>query len=96
MIKLVQYGQTLMDIAIQHFGSAASLVDLAAANGLHISADVQPGQNIIIPDVMPASAIPVFSDYIKNSGKVVLSGDAPIAVELIITNDGASLGGLIV
>lgn len=94
MIKVVQYGQTLLDIAIQLFGSAASLCELAAANGLPISADVQPGQSIIIPDTMPENAIPVFADYIKSSGKVVVSGEAPTAIELIITNNGEILEGL--
>lgn len=94
MIKKIQYGQTLMDLAIQQFGSAASLVELAAANNLPIDADIQPGQNIIIPDDMPVNAIPVFADYINQSGKVIISGESPAAVQLIITNDGESLEGL--
>ena len=96
MIKTVQYGQSLMDIAIQYFGSAASLFELANANNLPMDADVQPGQSIIIPDDYPASAILVFADYMRESKKVVVSGLSPAAVEILITNDGDSLEGITV
>jgi len=96
MIKTVQYGQTLLDLAIQNFGSAASLMDLAAANNLPIDAELQPGDTVIIPDEYPDSAIPVFADYMKASNKIVVSGQSPAAVEIIITNDGESLEGLTV
>jgi hypothetical protein len=95
MIKRVQYGQNLMDVAIQQYGSAASLVELAAANNLPIDADLQPGAELTIPDTYPASAIPVFADYLKQNNQVVVSAESPAALEILITNDGESLDGIL-
>jgi len=96
MIKKAQYGQNLMDIAIQQFGSAASLIELAAANNLPIDADLQPGETVIIPDTHPANAIPVFADYLIQNNQIVVSGESPADLEILITNEGESLAGILI
>ena len=92
MIIQVQHGQNLIDVAIQHYGSAASLVELAQANNLALDADLQPGQTLSLPE--SETAIAVFADYLKESGKKVISGETPGTIEILITNDGESLDGL--
>lgn len=47
---VVSVGQTIMDIAVQRYGSAAAAVDIAKANGLSIADSLTPGTSIICPD----------------------------------------------
>lgn len=41
--------QSLTDIAVQELGSALAVMDLALANGLAVTDNIQPGQVLIIP-----------------------------------------------
>ena len=45
----VQDGQNLADIAIQEYGSLDAIVDLANANGLSITANLDAGIELKIP-----------------------------------------------
>lgn len=96
MIVKVQHGQSLTDIAVQRYGSAAALVELAADNNLPLDAALQPGQSLTIRDTMPEAGIAVFADYLSSNQTVVVSGDNPGALEYLITNDGESLEGIII
>jgi hypothetical protein len=87
MIIIVKYGQSLMDLAVQMYGSASALVELANDNDLAIDADVQPGQQLIVRDAYPDSAISIFADYIKENSIVVVSGDQVDALEILVTHD---------
>jgi hypothetical protein len=41
--------QSLLDIAIQEYGSALSIVDLALANSISITEKLVPGQKLVLP-----------------------------------------------
>lgn len=87
MIITVQSGQTLMDIAVQHYGSANALIELASDNGLLLSDEVQPGQTLKIRDVLPDNAVSIFADYIAESNIVVVSKQAETNFDVLGTND---------
>lgn len=92
MMVKVQYGQTLMDLAIQFYGNASALVELANDNRLALDAEVAPGTELIIREVYPDSATPIFADYLKSIGEVVVSGQADLQpVELLSTNDDEAI-----
>lgn len=74
MITIVQYNQSLMDLAVQKYGNASGVVALANDNGLAIDADVFAGDKLIIRDELPEVATVVFAEYIGNAGIVVVSG----------------------
>ncbi len=48
-------GQSLIDIAIQELGSAEGAYALAELNGLSISDELVPGQELELPDVQNKS-----------------------------------------
>lgn len=48
----VLHNQSLLDIAIQHTGSAANVFLIAKANGLAVSDEITPGDGLIIPDTV--------------------------------------------
>jgi LysM domain len=54
---VVEEGQTLKDIAIQHCGSLTALVDIAVLNGISPTAEVAPGTELIIPDVVDVAMV---------------------------------------
>jgi len=45
----VLHNQSLLDFAIQHTGSAQNAFEIAKANGLAISAELEAGTELIIP-----------------------------------------------
>lgn len=47
----VLHNQSLFDISIQVYGSVAYVFDLALANGLSITSDLVPGQQIEVPEI---------------------------------------------
>jgi len=55
-------GQTLFDIAIQSCGSAQAAFKLAVLNGMSVTDDLVPGQELIMPDVVNNS----ISSYYDN------------------------------
>jgi hypothetical protein len=44
-------GQTLIDLSMQYLGNADDAMLLSEINGLSITEDLVPGQEIMIPDV---------------------------------------------
>ena len=83
----VQYGQTLMDIAIERYGSASSLIELANDNGLSPSDEITAGTQLLIRDAKPDSAITLFSDYLNQNGIVVMSRQTAEETSVLATND---------
>jgi hypothetical protein len=63
MIKVLQ-GQTFFDIAIQELGSAEGAFELAVLNGLSVTDDLDPGQELQLPAVVNRS----ISEYYANKG----------------------------
>jgi len=55
-------GQTLFDIAIQELGSAEGAFELSILNGLNITDELVPGQELILPDVVD----PYVQQYLQN------------------------------
>lgn len=47
----VQDNQSIIDLAIQHCGSAEAAFDLAALNGISITDELAAGQTLQLPDV---------------------------------------------
>lgn len=78
MAITVLHNQSLLDIAIQHTGSALNAFKIAKANGLAVSDELIPGLELIIPDsvqndedilryytsrmIQPATAIIIIDD----------------------------------
>ena len=48
----VLHNQSLLDIAIQWTGSVANVFLIAQANGLAVSDEITPGDELIIPDTV--------------------------------------------
>jgi phage tail protein X len=87
--------QSLIDLAIQYYGSAAAVIDLCLDNNLELDDQLPAGTVIQIQDSYPDTADADFASYIKsNSIQVVsMSDDNPGTAlgtnddEFIITND---------
>lgn len=45
----VLHNQSLLDLALQHTGSIESVFELAEANALNITDDVQAGKTLVLP-----------------------------------------------
>ncbi|SNA83445.1 hypothetical protein DK150_550083 [Flavobacterium psychrophilum] len=67
--------QSLFDVAIQEFGSALAVVDLAFENNLSVTDLLVPGQKIIITK-SDYKDNEVF-DYFKNINKKIATGFQP-------------------
>lgn len=50
MVVRVLHNQSLLDIAIQEYGTASGVFALAVANGLDVTDTLKPGQVLTIPD----------------------------------------------
>ena len=50
-------GQTLLDIALQHTGDASKALDIALANGISLSDDLEPGATLTLPDTQGNKAM---------------------------------------
>lgn len=46
----VLYQQTIIDLAIQALGDASRAIEIAALNGLGVTDELTPGQELQIPD----------------------------------------------
>lgn len=49
MIVTVLHNQSLLDLALQHTGTIESVFELAEANTLNITDDVQAGKTLVLP-----------------------------------------------
>ena len=50
MTVIVQQRQTVSDIAIQVYGSVEAAIEIAEANNISVTDDLQPGMSIECPD----------------------------------------------
>ena len=57
-------GQSIIDIAIQELGSAEGAFALAVMNGISITDDLTPGQELALPAVVNKS----IASYYQNKG----------------------------
>jgi hypothetical protein len=87
MMINVHYGQSLMDVALQYYGSADALPELAADNGLAIDASIAAGDALLVRDEAPAGARSIFSDYLRENGIRVVSGDTGTSETALASND---------
>ena len=62
--------QTLIDVAVQHCGSAGALISLADLNGRGITDDLAPGTTLLLPEVADADVVKKLKPY----GNVPVSG----------------------
>lgn len=87
--------QSIVDIAIQYYGSAAGLIDLCQDNGWELDHDLQPGDSILLQDSYPESANGDIADYLQGNNVIVVgtleqNTDAALGTnndEFIITNN---------
>jgi hypothetical protein len=81
-VKVLQ-GQSIFDIAIQELGSAEGAFDLAVLNGISITDELTPGQELALPTVVNKQ----IASYYANKG-------LKPATALTLTNMPAALGGI--
>ncbi|MBF6607126.1 MAG: LysM domain-containing protein [Flavobacterium sp.] len=60
--------QSLFDIALQEYGAIDAVFDIAALNDLSISAQLTPGQSILLPEVVYEAEI---AQYFKGINKMI-------------------------
>lgn len=63
----VQPGQTLFDIAVQHAGSVEAVFELAALNGLAVTAALTPGDVLTLPEVVDKRVRRIMLAYVPAS-----------------------------
>lgn len=76
---VVDQGQSLIDVAIQHLGDATGAFDLALVNGLSITEKLVPGRLLIPSEVLNPGLVKYYLDngyrpatYITEAGEVEL------------------------
>lgn len=74
---IVQPGQSLADIAVQHLGSFDKIAELAVLNGLALTGSLQPGQALTLPTVADKRIVAFFKqgNYVPASGQVITTGE---------------------
>lgn len=87
MMVVVESGQTLMDLAIQIYGNANSIIDLAKDNGLSITDELTPGTTLQVREQMPENSTEIFADYLNENSIVVVSKQSDNTVTVISTDD---------
>ncbi len=80
--------QTIMDIAIQYYGSAASVVDLCIDNNLELDANISNGDQLLIKDLYPDSANADAADYLLGNSINVISLAEFIPTNVLGDNQG--------
>lgn len=68
----VHQGQCLADIAIQHCGDMTAIFEIAELNGLEITALVEPGSQLEVPDPYD----PALVKYLAERNHIPATGDA--------------------
>ena len=74
IMKVLQ-GQTLIDIAIQELGSAEAAFDLGMLNGLSVTDELTPGQELKLPVISNKS---VAAYYVNKAIKPATVDNEPI------------------
>jgi hypothetical protein len=57
MEVIVKNNQSLIDVAIEHLGSAFYAVDIALLNGISLTEVLTPGMVLLMPDSTPATSV---------------------------------------
>lgn len=84
---MVKDRQSLIDLAVQHYGSAAAVIDLCLDNELEMDGVLQPGTMILIQENYPETAQPDYADYFLQNQIVVVSINEFDAGAVLGTND---------
>lgn len=88
-IILVEAGQSLIDVAIQEFGTADALSAICGLNNLEFDEDIYPGQSLLLPDVDPDNDI---QTYFKNNNIQVNAHLDEGDIEVLAVDDEEVLG----
>ena len=62
----INEGQTLLDVAIQHTGDASRAFEIALANGLNFSDDLEIGTVVLVPEASVENKKNV-ADFVKTN-----------------------------
>lgn len=62
MTAIVQQGQSIIDIAVQHCGGAEAGYGVAELNGLSITDHVEVGQVLNLPDLVDKDIVRYYAD----------------------------------
>ncbi len=81
---IVTEGQSLIDVAIQEYGTVEALFDLADANGLAITDALAPGQVLTGPN--SAAAVASVVDYFRQRSQRINVG-APVPPLILLRRD---------
>jgi len=65
--------QTLVDIAIQYYGTAAAVIDVCIDNQLELDTNINNGDQLLIQDTYPPSANANTADYLAANNLQVIS-----------------------
>jgi hypothetical protein len=67
---IVDQGQWLRDVAIQHAGSVSELFAIALANDMSITDELIPASSLIIPNVVDSALVKFLNDnsYVPATG----------------------------
>lgn len=52
MKQIIKDGQTLADVAVEHFGSWEAMIEIARLNGLSLTDSLPPGTELMMPDAV--------------------------------------------
>ena len=80
--------QNLVDLAVQHYGSAAAVIDLCIDNDLELDHELPAGTIILIQDTYPNTADVEFADYIKANDIRIVGINHTTPDTVLGTNDG--------
>jgi hypothetical protein len=80
----VSEGQSLLDVAIQEYGTVEALFDLADANGIAITDVIAPGRVLVVPS--SAAAVPALADYFRARQRRINTG-APVPPLILLRRD---------
>ncbi|WP_367867903.1 hypothetical protein [Pedobacter sp. WC2423] len=60
MEAVVDQGQSLLDVALQHCGDVSVIFDIAVLNGVSVTEKLKPGTVLILPEVSDAGMVRYF------------------------------------
>jgi hypothetical protein len=82
MKHVIEKHQTILDLAMQHCGTADALFDIAELNDIDVTSEVAAGQEVDMPDAIDTSRVKFLSD----------GGHKPVTGSLVAVEDAQ--GGL--
>ena len=81
---IVESGQSIIDIAVQEFGTADGLKTLCDLNGLDYDQDLDPGMRLTLPDLDPDNRV---QQYMHLKKFQVTSHIDEEDIGLLVTNE---------